>query len=93
MSVNRELELLSAQDVVRINKRGSYPHSGVPEISVEEFVRRRPTETVIIRGGRIIEYHEGYEELSKNFASEKSFRGSARHQDKRDESREDNTRH
>ena len=79
MSVNRVLETSSAEWLVEEYKRGSHPHLEVPEISVEEFVRRRPTETVIIRGGRIIEYHEGYEELSKSFESEeellRSFKG------------------
>ena len=73
------LEKSSAEKLVKDYQRGSHPHLEVPEISVEEFVRRRPTETVIIRKGRIIEYHEGYEELSKSFESEeellRSFKG------------------
>ena len=79
MSVNRVIELSSVEMLVKEYKRCSHPHLEVPETSVEEFVRRRPTETVIIRGGRIIEYHEGYEELSKSFESEeellRSFKG------------------
>ena len=79
MSVDQVLELSSAKELVKDYKRGSHPHLEVPELSVEEFISRRPTETVIIRGGRIIEYHEGYEELSKSFASEeellRSFKG------------------
>ena len=69
----RQVTQRSAREIY---KRGSYPHLEVPEISVEEFVRRMPTETALIRGGGIIQYHEGYEELSKNFASvEELLRG------------------